>query len=795
MKNKANNKSVSDKTNASANDAVNENHPSAGEDPASVDMNADEMAMFNQIMGEIEGQAKSESSNSSPQGALPLADADDDLDEEQQKALESIMAQIEGDKSDGTGASESQGDDTAQTKDEEDDFAAELEKVAGEADAMTPDTPAPPKADADDDLDEDQQKAFESIMAQIEGGNDKSDGTDASGSQDDDTAQTKDEEDDFTAELEEVSREADAMTPDTPATQKAAADDDLDEEQQKAIASIMAEIEGQGSNDATTEPVETRSNETQPKQKAGSEQESVSISDGTNEDEDSNDISDDIEDILKEITSDIEEPDDSLIEVKTDPDEPETCTSNDHIADEGKSGNSVLEKSDSENVAEEEKKARPTPAINNAKKGGSESEPANNPRNTKAKRSPQKTSPLPKVSKSSGVGKKIGIAVSIFSIISLALSGYFYWYHNRLRDPAPFIPVVVEPVQPVHAPAVIDDVPQPAPVNDDFSDQARLKAIAEQLDQLRDQLLAKRKEIEELRDYYQNGIDTEIRSIVEKLQNLDSGRVTLKTATLDPLIDLGMKAIQRRDAYINKLKNPMEALYFNSEELLYLSRKAGLLTMMAEKTSDIDVDGFLKQAQVIMTAHRNALGQLNIDDVEVPVQSIDAIWQRIDSQLSMKPKKSKVASSAVQTGNEAIWTEICRGNYSQKHKLTELSPEAAHCLASWKGKDLFLNELTDLSPATARQLSIWDGEWLGLNGIRELSPETATYLARWKGRKLSLNGLSRLSPRVVAILSEWQGDQIELINLKYMAHWENPKTRLFLPEEIGQKKSKKGNKP
>jgi hypothetical protein len=84
-------------------------------------------------------------------------------------------------------------------------------------------------------------------------------------------------------------------------------------------------------------------------------------------------------------------------------------------------------------------------------------------------------------------------------------------------------------------------------------------------------------------------------------------------------------------------------------------------------------------------------------------------------------------------------------------------------------------------------LADWKGEWLGLNGLRDLSPEVAAYLATWKGKGLSLNGLTRLSPRVVAILSEWQGDQIELINVRHMAHWENPKTRLFLSEEMDRK--------
>ena len=136
----------------------------------------------------------------------------------------------------------------------------------------------------------------------------------------------------------------------------------------------------------------------------------------------------------------------------------------------------------------------------------------------------------------------------------------------------------------------------------------------------------------------------------------------------------------------------------------------------------------------------------------------------------------------------AISRQICDGDFSQRDRLTTLSPEVARCLAKWKGKDLFLNALTELHPDAARHLADWQGDWLGLNGLTDLSPETAAHLARWKGKGLSLNGLSRLSPRVVAILSEWQGDQIELVNVKHLAHWENPSTRLHLSEDLKRKR-------
>jgi hypothetical protein len=166
---------------------------------------------------------------------------------------------------------------------------------------------------------------------------------------------------------------------------------------------------------------------------------------------------------------------------------------------------------------------------------------------------------------------------------------------------------------------------------------------------------------------------------------------------------------------------------------------------------------------------------------------LESIWQEITQRLPAAPEKTNSGLSQAMRDSADIANSICSGDYARKHHLKSLSPQTARCLSQWEGKDLFLNALTELSPESARHLAAWKGEWLGLNGLKELTPEAAAWLAQWKGKGLSLNGLSRLSPRVVAILSEWQGEQIELVNVKHMAHWENPKTRLFLSEALKRK--------
>jgi hypothetical protein len=612
-------------------------------------------------------------------------------------------------------------------------------------------------------------------MAQIEGG-DNSDEPSKTGSN---TDKPETDADDFAAELEKVAKEAETAAQDDNTTQNTNdTDDELDQDQQKAFESIMAEIDGsKGTEKESSAANKTLSAESD--KKATSLQKEDIEKDQNNGNGDTDDISDDIEDILKEITSDLDASDDEGLDEQPETNDLEVAITDDGIVNE-ETGDTTSEKRLSEADTHGDKKA--TEKAPEPEKEVADSKPDVKKANTKATPSTKKVSPLPKVKKSIRIGKKTAISVSLFLIISFSLAGYYYKRHFVENEPERPAPVVGEAAQ--NEPVAAPEAPHAVPVNDDSSDQYRLKMIGDDIDQLRSELIAKRKEIEELQEYYQTGIDAEIQNVVKRLQETSTGRpITLKRAMAEPVVSMSIKAIQRRDSYINKLKNPANTLYHNSEELLYLSRKVALLMMMTNKTSGMDIDGFISQADEIMGAHRNALAQLNIDDVEVPESNIAAIWQRIDSQMvKYVPKQSRR-----QTENEAIWAAVCRGNFSQKHELTALSPEAARCLASWKGKDLFLNKLITLSPAVARQLADWKGEWLGLNGLKDLSPEAAAHLAKWKGKELSLNGLTRLSPRIVAILSEWQGDQIELINVRHMAHWENPKTRLFLSEEMGRK--------
>ena len=234
----------------------------------------EEMAAFDKIMDEIDdqeaktasgsgngpetgesgGQTLSETETLAAEDRLETSDnetgkeSDDGLDADQQKAFESIMSQIEG----GGSGDDDAGPEASPVDPPEveatDDFSAELEKVVQEADAAE-NGPAAVE-ESDDGLDADQQKAFESIMSQIEGGGSGDDdaGPEASPVDPPEVETT----DDFSAELEKVVQEADAAENGPAAVEES--DDGLDADQQKAFESIMSQIEGGGSGNDDAGP-------------------------------------------------------------------------------------------------------------------------------------------------------------------------------------------------------------------------------------------------------------------------------------------------------------------------------------------------------------------------------------------------------------------------------------------------------------------------------------------------------------------------------------------------------------
>jgi hypothetical protein len=578
----------------------------------SEDLNADELAAFQKIMGDIDSQEEEKLNGSASH--TEAAGTKDAVLTEDERATASEAIQSIDDK-------DRPGVDNPPATTAEDDLATD---------------------DGDESLDEDQQRAFESIMAQIESGG----AVEADAAKEAGDASKSETADDDAAELEKaVSADDTTDTPGSDAAQNDAPVNGLDQEQQQALESIMAQIEGGDTGQVAPESATGASTDSQPDDSSEDPAQRPAGSMDVKTDEVSEDVSDDIEDILAEIASSEDasdltdtDPDDSGSVPATAEAPEETIVSDDSIAREGEASGLGHAASQAATPAGNNRKAT-EPVEKRLSKG-----PLGNPQSTKAPIPPhltnqRKPEPLREATQSTGGRQKRAVLASVVTIIFLVLTGFFFGVPQRvvgIRTDPPDTDTRRQDAMIDIQPA--SQVQYPVIAVQGRSDQDRLKAATENLDRLRNELIHKQAEIEELRAYYQAGIDAEIQGIVDRVRNTGNGTIPFKSAIADPHISLGLSAIQRRDTYIKKLETPIDILSKNSEALLFFSRKSALLALMADKTSDIDIDGFIQQADQVRNEYGSELTQLNIDSVPASPRALESIWKDIEKRC--QPQRS-----------------------------------------------------------------------------------------------------------------------------------------------------------
>ena len=401
--------------------------------------------------------------------------------------------------------------------------------------------------------------------------------------------------------------------------------------------------------------------------------------------------------------------------------------------------------------------------------------------------------------KSSKRPKLIKISVAALVSIVLACSG-FWGYRTFIRSKTG-IAGLAEPINtgaapPTAATVAISEGSQTfekdtrAPMSTQISGIQETSSV-NGFGSLRENLIAARRQVSQkideivnLRSYYQKGIHEETAKIKSELP---SGSLpSLEKALSDSQIELSLQAIQRRTLYIEELENPLKRLEESSEDLLYLERRTRLFETLSEWISTPSLPEYKLEISGKIQNHLKIAAGLSVNQSQKDPPPISAVWKDVLAEIQ---NENKVADRRPVNNDQdrKISREICDGDYSRKYLLTSLTVETVQCLVKWSGKDLYLNDLTELPPDLAKILIQWPGEWLSLNGIKKMSVETASYLSQWPGKRLSLNGLKDLSPAVTAQLSKWRGQQLEMIGLTSIGRWENYTTRLYLSESLRRK--------
>jgi len=305
---------------------------------------------------------------------------------------------------------------------------------------------------------------------------------------------------------------------------------------------------------------------------------------------------------------------------------------------------------------------------------------------------------------------------------------------------------------------------------------------------LRNDLLQKKEEIYKLKLYYRNGIVELTDQISHEMQKAPIS--SFAQALKNKRIELNLRTIQRRQAYIQELEKPNQWVHNGSEELLFLKRKALLGLQIAEIASGIDLDRHMRYVNAAIQKYQPSAEKLTVDNYTSNFTPLETIWSQIQNQQVEK------AQNPVSHKDEKIIAEICSGDFKRIAELSNMTARAAKCLSQMNGSDLFLNGLKQLAPDEAKYLSQWPGNWICLNSVNTLSPSVARYLFKWEGSWISLNGLTEFPPELTLYLMEWKGNQLELMGLnyhkkkpdqralKYLALWETMGGKLFVSEGV-----------
>jgi hypothetical protein len=412
--------------------------------------------------------------------------------------------------------------------------------------------------------------------------------------------------------------------------------------------------------------------------------------------------------------------------------------------------------------------------------------PAVKSQQKKSSKKPAEKSETPgAVNRPSMMNKMIG-----FVLMVLVVAGFIFYNNPALigfkmaSEPITTpVPEAVQPAQP--APTPIIKTPSPPSQHDN------LMAKLEEATNLRSQLLQKREEIEKLKLYYRNGIAELEENIFQEAQ--EEGISSFEQALKNKRIELNLRTIQRRRAYILELEKPTQWVDSGSEELLYLIRKAQLDLELIDIAGGIDINKHQRHISAAVNQYRPTADKLAINLQDDKLTPLEIIWQQASINKNIKSTNAQIA---LNPKDDQIAAEICSGNLGRMAELTRISADTARCLSRMKGSDLFLNAVTQLPPDAAKELFQWQGNWICLNGVKELSPAVAKYLFKWGGNWISLNGLNEFQPELAEYLLKWEGQQLELMGLKYnktdaqqktlkyLSLWETTGGKLFVPDGI-----------
>jgi len=245
------------------------------------------------------------------------------------------------------------------------------------------------------------------------------------------------------------------------------------------------------------------------------------------------------------------------------------------------------------------------------------------------------------------------IYLTLFVLTIAAVAVHFKPFAYRLNPALKSAPLADAIADADFIQNVNDPLPKPKPP----SERDTIEAALDEAAGILAELAGKKNEISELIRYYQNGIIELEEQIAQEMQQK---RITSYSRGVGiKRVELGLRTIQRRRAYIRKLKQSYLWVQSGSEELLYLKRKTQFDIQLIDIAGGINIGRHTRQLNAASLKYRPTAEKLAIKLPDADILPLEIIWSRI-----IKPKEN-TAQTPVRTADQELLKQIVDSDFGK----------------------------------------------------------------------------------------------------------------------------------
>lgn len=192
-----------------------------------------------------------------------------------------------------------------------------------------------------------------------------------------------------------------------------------------------------------------------------------------------------------------------------------------------------------------------------------------------------------------------------------------------------------------------------------------LEKKIEELSNLSESLINKRREISQVQVNYKNEI-VELKTEIAYLQTTDK-LADFESAIKKPRIKNNLTLIQKKLAYLDRLNLIVGRLMRGSEELIYLKRDAETDLSLIDVLNDEEIKALADEIDAVINEYLPDAGRLIFEDKNLALRPINEIWQEIfftQASETLKTTEYQLSQPSIllqQIDEEDLISQIAKG--------------------------------------------------------------------------------------------------------------------------------------